>query len=235
MKQDLGVLRNGIREGRRTLINVNKYVLTATSSNFGNMISMAAVSVFLPFLPTRPMQILPNNFLYDVCELPIPTDRVDDVDVLAPRRWDIAFIRNFMLCFGPLSSVFELLAFALLYGVMRASAAVLQTALFVQSMATQVIVIFVIRTTLAAWRDRPCAALALASVAVAGVAFALPFLGWSAFFGFVPVPPVVTGMVVALTLACLALTEAAKHLFYRLNPIRAAAPLRPPAGPVPAR
>ena len=106
------MLRDGIREGRRTLVNVNKYVLMATSSNFGNMVSMAAAALFLPFLPMRPLQILLNNFLYDVSELPIPTDRVAEADLLAPRRWDTAFIRNFMLTFGPLSSIFDLLAFA---------------------------------------------------------------------------------------------------------------------------
>ncbi|MGZ5265624.1 MAG: magnesium-translocating P-type ATPase [Caldimonas sp.] len=215
LEHDLAVLRDGIREGRRTLVNVNKYVLMATSSNFGNMFSMAAAALFLPFLPMRPVQILLNNFLYDLSELPIPTDRVADADLLAPRRWDTAFIRNFMLCFGPLSSVFDLLAFALLYGVLHTSAAVFQTAWFVQSMATQVLVIFVIRTTRAAWRDRPSLALALASAAMVALAFALPWLPWGAWFGFVALPRDVAIMVVVLTLAYLAVTETAKHLFYR--------------------
>ena len=127
LEHDLGVLRDGIREGRRTLANVSKYVLMATSSNFGNMVSMAAAALFLPFLPMLPVQILLNNFLYDLSELPIPTDRVEDTELLVPRRWDTAFIRDFMLSFGPLSSIFDLLAFALFYGVMHAQAAVFQT------------------------------------------------------------------------------------------------------------
>jgi Mg2+-importing ATPase len=165
LRHDLGVLRDGIREGRRTLVNVNKYVLMATSSNFGNMASMAAAALFLPFLPMRPLQILLNNFLYDVSELPIPTDRVAEADLLAPRRWNTDFIRNFMLTFGPLSSLFDLLASALLYYVLHTPAALFQTAWFVQSMATQVLIVFVIRTERAAWKERPSTLLALSSVA----------------------------------------------------------------------
>jgi Mg2+-importing ATPase len=216
LEHDLGVLRDGVREGRRTLINVNKYVLMATSSNFGNMVSMAAAALFLPFLPMRPVQILLNNFLYDLSELPIPTDRVDDADLLAPRRWDTPFVRNFMLCFGPVSSLFDLLAFALLYKVLHTPAEVFQAAWFVESMATQVLVIFIIRTTRPCWRDRPSRWLALASVACVGAAFALPFLPWGGIFGFVPLPPDVLGLVVALTLGYLVVAEAVKHLFYRL-------------------
>jgi Mg2+-importing ATPase len=217
MEHDLAVLRDGIREGRRTLLNVNKYVLMATSSNFGNMVSMAAASLFLPFLPMLPVQILLNNFLYDLSELAIPADRVDDADLLAPRRWDTDFIRNFMLCFGPLSSLFDLLAFGLLYGVLHTSAAEFRTAWFVESMATQVLVIFIIRTSRAAWRDRPSAALALTSTAVVCLAVLLPYLPWGAFFGLVPLPADVMAPIAALTLAYLGLTEAAKRAFYRLQ------------------
>ena len=215
LRHDLGVLRDGIREGRRTLVNVNKYVLMATSSNFGNMVSMAAAALFLPFLPMLPVQILLNNFLYDLSELPIPTDRVDDAELLTPRRWDTAFIRNFMLCFGPLSSIFDLLAFALFYGVLHAQAPMFRTAWFVESMATQVLIIFVIRTPRAAWRDRPSALLAISSIAVVSVAVALPYLPLGAYFGLVPMPPAVLAVVAALTIAYLIVTEAAKHLFHR--------------------
>jgi Mg2+-importing ATPase len=221
LQHDLGVLRDGVREGRRTLINVNKYVLMATSSNFGNMASMAAAALFLPFLPMRPVQILLNNFLYDLSELPIPTDRVDDADLLAPRRWDTPFVRNFMLCFGPVSSLFDLLAFALLYKVLHTPAEVFQAAWFVESMATQVLVIFIIRTPRPCWRDRPSRWLALASVLVVGAAFALPFLPWAGrVFGFVPLPPDVLALVVALTLGYLVVAESVKHLFYRLIGIK---------------
>ena len=215
LEHDLGVLRDGVREGRRTLLNVDKYIRMATSSNFGNMMSMAAAALFLPFLPMRPVQILLNNFLYDLSELAIPTDRVDDAELLAPQRWDIDRIRNFMLAFGPLSSAFDLLAFWLLYAVLHTPEAVFQTAWFVQSMATQVLVIFVIRTGLAAWRDRPSAWLVAASLCVVAAAVALPFLPWSSVFGFVPLPRDVLLMVVVLTLAYLTVAEAMKHGFHR--------------------
>lgn len=187
----------------------------ATSSNFGNMLSMAAASLFLPFLPMRPVQILLNNFLYDLSELPIPTDRVDDVDLLAPRRWDSGLVRSFMLSFGLLSSAFDLLAFALLYFVMHTPAAVFQSAWFIQSMATQILVIFVIRSTRPAWRDRPSAALAVTSLAVVCIAVAVPFLPAAAAFGFVALDWPVLALVTALTLAYLTAAEFAKHRFHR--------------------
>ena len=173
-----------------------------------------AASLFLPMLP---VQILLNNFLYDLSELAIPADRVDDADLLAPRRWDTDFIRNFMLCFGPLSSLFDLLAFGLLYGVLHTSAAEFRTAWFVESMATQVLVIVIIRTARAAWRDRPSSALARTSTAVVCLAGLLPYLSWGAFFGLVPLPADVMAPIAALTLAYLGLTEAAKRALYRLR------------------
>jgi len=215
LQHDLGVLLEGVREGRRTLLNVDKYILMATSSNFGNMASMALAALFLPFLPMRPVQILLNNFLYDVSELAIPTDRVDEADLQQPQRWDIGFLRNFMLCFGPLSSVFDLLAFALLYAVMQVSVAQFQTAWFVESMATQVLVIFVIRSRRAAWRDRPSTWLALGSIAIVAIAFALPFAPYGGTFGFEPLPARVLALVIGLTVAYLAAAEGLKHVFYR--------------------
>ena len=215
LRNDLGVLQEGIREGRRTLINVNKYVLMATSSNFGNMASMAASSLFLPFLPMRPVQILLNNFLYDLSEIPIPGDRVDDADLLVPRRWDAAQVRDFMLTFGPLSSVFDLLGFWLLYAVLRTPVAVFQTAWFVQSIATQVLVIFVFRTVRSPWVDRPSRGLLAASLVVVALAFVLPYTSWVRPFGFVPLAWPVLGAVVAVTVGYLIAAEAGKRWFYR--------------------
>ena len=231
LQHELGVLVDGVREGRRTLLNVNKYILMATSSNFGNMTSMAAASLFLPFLPMRPVQILLNNFLYDVSELAIPTDRVDDADLQVPQHWDIDFIRNFMLCFGPLSSVFDLLAFAVLYAVMHTPAAVFQTAWFVESMATQVFVIFVIRSRRASWRDRPSNWLAIGSLAIVGVAVALPFTAWGRAFGFVALPAQVLELVLALTLAYLAAAEVMKLFFYHLIGVKPQPAALPTMGP----
>ena len=217
LRHDLTVLRDGIREGRRALVNVNKYVLMATSSNFGNMVSMASATLFLPFLPMRPVQILLNNFLYDASELAIPTDRVSDADLLVPQRWDTALVRNFMLCFGPLSSLFDLSAFFLLYGVLHTQAEVFQTAWFVQSMATQVLVIFVIRTTRPCWRDRPSAWMTASSIAVVALSMALPFLPWSEALGFVPLSAEIIALVIALTVTYLIVAEVAKHVFYRFS------------------
>jgi Mg2+-importing ATPase len=217
LRQDLGVLQDGIREGRRALVNVNKYVLMATSSNFGNMVSMAASALFLPFLPMRPVQILLNNFLYDLSELPIPGDRVDDADLLAPRRWDARQVRDFMLVFGPLSSAFDLLSFWLFYAVLGASVAVFQTAWFVESMATQVLVIFVFRTLRSPLVDRPSRALAATSIAVVAGVVCLPYIGWSKTFGFVPLPPLALAAVCGVTLAYLVAAETGKRWFYRLR------------------
>jgi Mg2+-importing ATPase len=222
VEHDLAVLRDGVREGRRTMANVEKYVLMATSSNLGNMVSMAVAALFLPFLPMLPVQILLNNLLYDLSELPIPTDRVDEAGLQEPRRWDTGFIRKFMLCFGPLSSVFDLLAFALFYGWLHASAALFQTAWFVQSMTTQVLVIFVIRTRRVAWRDWPSTLLAVTSIAVVALAVALPYAPWGRFFGLVPLPAELMSWILALTLAYLVATEAAKHVFYRFVAQRSA-------------
>jgi Mg2+-importing ATPase len=188
---------------------------------------MAAAALFLPFLPMRPLQILLNNFLYDVSELPIPTDRVAEADLLAPRRWDTAFIRNFMLTFGPLSSLFDLVAFAVFYNVLHTPVALFQTAWFVQSMATQVLIIFVIRTARTPWNDRPSALLALSSVGIVGIAVALPYFSWATFFGLVPMPASVLAVVAGLTLAYLVVTELAKHLFYRLDLARRDRPAAP--------
>jgi Mg2+-importing ATPase len=222
LEPDLAVLLDGVREGRRTLLNVAKYVRMATSSNFGNMASMAAAALFLPFLPMRPVQILLNNLLYDVSELAIPTDRVDDAELQRPQRWDITAVRNFMLGFGLLSSAFDLMTFAVLYLVLEVPVAQFQTAWFVESMTTQVLVIFVIRSARPAWRDRPSGALALASLGVAAVAVALPYAGWAAAFGFTPLPGPVLAALAALTVAYLVAAETLKHLFPRLSRVKAA-------------
>jgi Mg2+-importing ATPase len=222
LRHDLDVLRNGIREGRRAFLNVDKYVLMATSSNFGNMVSMAAAALFLPFLPMKPVQVLLNNLLYDLSELPIPADRVDDADLAAPRRWDTARVRNAMFTFGPISSLFDLLGFAVLLLVLHATEATFQTAWFVQSMATQVLAIFVMRTARPSWRDRPAAALVATSLVTVGVAAVLPFLPFAAVFGFVPLPAPVLAAVCAITIAYLVAVEVAKVAFGRLTRRKAA-------------
>lgn len=215
LRHDLGVLCDGLREGRRTMVNVEKYLRMATSSNFGNMVSMAVAALFLPFLPMRPLQILLNNLLYDLSELALPADRVADDELQRPRRWDIAGVRRFMLWFGPLSSLFDLAAFALLLKLFSAGEALFQTAWFVQSIATQVLVVFVIRTRGAAWRDRPARAVVAASLGVAALALLLPWTPAAPLFGLVPLPPALLALVAALTAVYLAAAEALKRRFYR--------------------
>ena len=156
LEKDLGVLATGVAEGRRIFANTIKYVLMGTSSNFGNMFSAAAASALLPFLPMLPSQILLNNLLYDSSQLAIPTDRVDEEQLQAPSHWNIAFIRRFMLTFGPISSLFDFLTFGLMLGVLHAGAIEFRTGWFVESLATQTLIIFAIRTRkVPFFRSRP--------------------------------------------------------------------------------
>src|SRR5205823_4625494 len=146
LEKDLGVLADGVVEGRRTFSNTIKYVLMGTSSNFGNMFSAAAASAFLKFLPMLPSQILLNNLLYDSSQMAIPTDTVDEEMLHRPSHWDIASIRRFMMFFGPISSLFDFLTFAIMLGAFHAHAPLFRSGWFVESLATQTWVIFVIRT-----------------------------------------------------------------------------------------
>ncbi len=155
LREDLNVLHAGVQEGRRTFANIMKYIMMGTSSNFGNMFSMAGATLFLPFLPMLPSQILLNNLLYDVSELPIPMDNVDNAYLTHPRHWDTAFIRNFMWVVGPVSSVFDFLTFFILLKVFGAGEALFHTGWFIESIATQVLVIFVIRTRGSPFKSRP--------------------------------------------------------------------------------
>jgi Mg2+-importing ATPase len=215
LENDLMVLHQGMLEGRRTFGNVMKYIMMATSSNFGNMFSMAAATLFLPFLPMLPLQVLLNNLLYDVSEIALPLDNVDAQDLQQPRQWDMGFIRNFMLSIGPISSVFDFLTFyglSLLFGLQES---LFRTGWFVESMATQVLVIFVIRTRLNPLRSRPNRWLVLTSVAVLAVALALPFSPLAPLLGFTPLPAVYFAWLAALLLTYLLAVEGAKQWFYK--------------------
>lgn len=215
LERDLGVLEEGIVEGRRTLGNIVKYILMGTSSNFGNMFSMAAASVFLPFLPMRPMQILVNNFLYDVSEVPIPTDTVDAAFTARPHRWDIGFIRRFMTVIGPVSSLFDFATFYVLLRLFAGDERLFQSGWFVESLATQVLVIFVIRTQGNPFRSRPSRPLALTSLAVVATAMLLPFTPVGALLGFEPLPLVFFAALVPLVVTYLFAVEMVKRWFFR--------------------
>ena len=215
LEKDLMVLHKGILEGRRTFGNVMKYIMMATSSNFGNMFSMAAATLFLPFLPMLPLQILLNNLLYDVSEITLPLDNVDDEDLMRPKRWDMAFIRNFMLTIGPISSLFDFLTFYLLLRLFDAHESLFRTGWFVESMATQVLVIFVIRTRRKPWRSQPHGWLVATSLAVVATAMLLPFTPLAPYLGFTPLPLSYFGLLAALLALYLLMVEGAKQWFYQ--------------------
>ncbi len=215
LENDLGVLHAGIREGRRTLGNVMKYIMMATSSNFGNMFSMAAATLFLPFLPMLPLQILLNNLLYDVSELPLPLDNVDESELARPQRWDMNFIRDFMIRIGPISSVFDLVTFALLLQVLDAGAAEFHTGWFVESLATQVLVIFIIRTRGSPLASQPNRWLALTSLGIVALAMALPVTPLAPMLGFTPLPLEFFGLLSMVVVVYLGAVEAVKRWFYR--------------------
>jgi Mg2+-importing ATPase len=217
LERDLAVLHDGVVEGRRTFGNVMKYIMMATSSNFGNMLSMAAASLLLPFLPMLPVQILLNNLLYDASEVAIPFDEVDRQDLERPHDWDPGFIRRFMLVFGPLSSLFDFATFYLLRAGFGAGEAMFRTGWFVESMATQVLVIFVLRTRGRPWKSLPHRWLACAALTVVAAAAALPFTPAAGLLGFERPSAVLLVAIGALALLYLACAEVAKHRFFRIG------------------
>ncbi len=215
MERDLKVLHAGVIEGRRTFGNIMKYIMMGTSSNFGNMFSMAGASLFLPFLPMLPVQILLNNLLYDISELPIPLDRVDDDYLSRPRHWDMNYIRNFMLVIGPVSSVFDFLTFYIMLAVFHAGEALFHTGWFIESMATQVLVIFIIRTRKNPFKSRPNPWLIACSLTVVAVAVLLPFTPAAVHLGFVAPPAFFFLVLAAMLLAYLLAVEGMKRWFFR--------------------
>ena len=215
LDHDLAVLHEGVLEGRRTFGNIMKYIMMGTSSNFGNMLSMAGASLFLPFLPMLPTQILLNNMLYDLSEVAIPLDRVDAGDLRRPRALDMHFIQRFMWFFGLISSVFDGLTFYVLIKILHADEALFRTGWFIESLITQVLVIFVIRTRGPAWASRPSGVLLATSLAVVAVALLLPFTPLGTAFHFEPPPPLYFAWLLGMLLAYLALVEGAKRFFYR--------------------
>ncbi|WP_313545119.1 magnesium-translocating P-type ATPase [Leifsonia aquatica] len=215
LEKDLGVLADGVTEGRRIFANTIKYVLMGTSSNFGNMFSASIASVVLPFLPMLPGQILLNNLLYDASQLAIPTDTVDEEQLRAPSHWDIGAIRRFMLLFGPISSVFDFATFGLMLWVFHAAAPEFRSGWFIESIATQSLIVFAIRTHRVPFlRSRPSRALALSVLAVVAVGVWLPYSPLAGVLGFSPLPVPFFLALVAMVVAYLVLVEAAKVWYY---------------------
>ncbi|WIM11934.1 magnesium-translocating P-type ATPase [Enhydrobacter sp.] len=215
---DLEVVADGVEEGRRTFVNILKYVRMGASSNFGNMLSMAAASLFLPFLPMLPIQILLNNLIYDVSEIGIPFDTVRREAIAEPQIWDGAALLRFTLVMGPLSSAFDLLTFAALRLIFDADPDTFRTAWFVESMATQILVIFLIRTNGWPWNNRPHPLLTVSSLGALTVAMILPFSTPGAWFGFAPLSLPLAACIGLLVAIYLAAAEVLKRLAVRPRP-----------------
>jgi Mg2+-importing ATPase len=217
-QKDLTVVQEGVLEGRKTFGNTMKYIMMGTSSNFGNMFSVAAASLFLRFLPMLPIQILLNNLLYDLSESTIPADNVDPEYVETPKRWNISFIRRFMILLGPISSIFDFLTFAIMLYVFGAqhNEQLFQTAWFIESLCTQTLVIFVIRTRRTPfYRSKAGRLLLLSSLGIVAVALILPSTPLGVVFHFVVPPSLFFIILAGLILAYLALVEIVKRWFYR--------------------
>jgi Mg2+-importing ATPase len=215
LASDLEVVADGVEEGRRTFANILKYVRMGASSNFGNMLSMAAASIALPFLPMLPTQILLNNLLYDLSELGIPFDRVSAQATAQPQVWSMSRLVRFAAVMGPLSSVFDFLTFGALLYLFKASPEEFRTAWFVESMATQILVIFIIRTNGRPWRNWPDPVLAASSLVALLAAMALPFTPLGTWFGFVAPPPIMMAGIALLVVVYLACAELLKPFAIR--------------------
>jgi len=214
LRTDLSILREGIDEGRRTFANTLKYILTSISANFGNMFSMAGASVLLPFLPLLSSQILLNNFLADIPATTIAGDNVDPEWVAKPRRWNAKFIRDYMVVFGLVSSVFDYLTFAALLYVFRAGAETFRTGWFIESLLTELVIALVVRTRHPFFRSRPSNLLLATTMAVVALTLVLPYLPFSDVFGFVPLPPALLLSIVCITLLYVFAAELAKKYFF---------------------
>ena len=215
LSKDLRVLHDGILEGRTTFANTLKYVFMATSANFGNMFSMAGASLFLPFLPMLPKQILLINLLTDLPEMAIAGDRVDPEFLSRPRRWDVAFVRRFMLVFGSLSSVFDFLTFGILIAVLHAGQPQFHTGWFVESVISATCIIFAVRSRLPFHRSRPSRTMALIAIAVIGVTLLLPYSPLARPLGFAPVPLVIQISIAGIIVLYFLAAEGIKRAFYR--------------------
>ena len=216
LEQSLDVLRHGIEQGRQTFANTLKYVYTTTSANFGNMFSMAGLSLFLPFLPLLPKQIFLNNFMSDFPAMTIASDAVDPETVDKPRRWNVTYIRNFMVVFGLISSVFDFITFGVLLLVLRASENQFRTGWFIESLFTELFILLVVRTRRSLFKSKPGRWLWVSTLLVGLAALILPYLpGVGPAFGFVPLPPLMMTLLLAITGLYVVANEIAKRIFYR--------------------
>jgi len=215
LEPDLDVVRRGIEEGRKTFANTLKYLLITISANLGNMVSMAAASLFLPFLPLLASQVLLNNFLSDIPAVGLAGDNVDRELVDHPRRWDMRFIARYMVEFGLLSSIFDLVLFGVLIATFHAGPALFRTGWFVQSLLTELVIALVVRTRRPFYRSRPGNVLLGTTAALVLVSLALPYFPGAEALGFVPLPGAVLAVVATITALYVLAAEATKRWFYR--------------------
>jgi len=214
LKQDLDILREGIDVGRVTFANTLKYILTTISANFGNMFSMAGASLLLPFLPLLAPQILLNNFLSDIPATTIASDNVDAEWVAKPRRWNTVFIRDYMVLFGLVSSIFDFLTFGVLLFIFRASPAEFRTGWFIESLLTELVIALVVRTRGLFFRSRPGKLLLMSTLIIVALTLVLPYVPINFLFGFIPLPASLMLMMLGLTALYVLVTEIAKRYFY---------------------
>ncbi|MFL7790978.1 MAG: cation transporting ATPase C-terminal domain-containing protein, partial [Anaerolineae bacterium] len=215
LQHDLAMLHDGILLGRTTFANTLKYVFITTSANFGNMFSMAGASLFLPYLPMLPMQILLTNFLTDFPAMTIAGDSVDREMIERPRRWNITFIRNFMVTFGLVSSAFDYLTFGILLLVVRATTDQFRTGWFLESVLTELLILLVVRTQRPFFKSKPGRYLALSALAVAVVTLILPYSPLDGILGFTPLPLPLLLVLLGITVAYITASEVVKRFFYR--------------------
>jgi len=215
LNQDLNVLINGVQEGRKTFTNTMKYIFMATSANFGNMFSMAGASLFLPFLPLLPKQILLTNLLTDFPEMTISSDKIDDINVKTPQRWDLRFIQRFMIVFGLLSSVFDYLTFAVLIFVLHANEKVFQTGWFTESVISAILIVLVVRTRLSFLKSLPGKYLSLVTTGIMLLVLAIPFSPFAAMFGFITLSWKYYMLMIGTIIAYILSAELAKQWFYK--------------------
>ena len=217
LERSLAAVYRGVVEGRKSFGNITKYVLMGTSSNFGNMFSMAAASAFLPFLPLLPVQILLNNFLYDLSQIMIPTDNVDESYVARPRKWDTAMVQRFMFGLGPISSIYDFLTFAVLLSVFQAGPEQFRAGWSIESLATQTLVIFVIRTAGSPFRSRPSNQLLAGVLGAVVVGVGIVTLPIGGLLGFTPLPGPFFAVLGLMVVTYLLIVEHFKRRIYRAS------------------
>lgn len=216
LKNDLRILHDGVIEGRKTVGNTMKYILMNTSSNFGNMFSVAGASLFLPFLPMLPIQILLNNLLYSISQVAIPTDNVDPSYTDSPKTWDIRFIKNFTILFGPISSIFDFTTFFILLFIYQANSSLFQTSWFIESICTQTLIIFVIRTRVVPfYKSKPSKLLMIGALGITAAGILIPLTILGSVFGFVQPPLSFFFVLIGLVMGYVLLVEIGKIWFYR--------------------